>query len=142
MKKLKRKPATKAKVVVVEKRKPKRKVRTMNRPDDETHKEREAREKREREAHEHEQKERAARDKREPIPGPDQGEQSPTPTYPGATTGGPLVEPKPDKREPHPIEAALESIDEAVRKNQGGPPGSGIKALLALVAAQIGVKVA
>lgn len=62
----------------------------------------------------------------EPIPGPDQGEQTPLPPTP---------------KEPHPIEAALEGVDEAVRKSQGGPPGSGIKALLAVVAAQIGVKI-
>jgi hypothetical protein len=63
----------------------------------------------------------------EPIPGPDQGEQTP------------LVEPPPD-HDAHPIEAALEAADTAVRKTQGGPPGSGVKALLAVVAAQIGVK--
>lgn len=41
----------------------------------------------------------------------------------------------------HPIEAALEEIDEAVRASQGGKPGSGVYSLLAIVAAQIGVKV-
>lgn len=42
----------------------------------------------------------------------------------------------------HPIEAALEVIDDAVRQSQGGEPGSGVFALLAVVAAQIGVKIA
>jgi hypothetical protein len=58
----------------------------------------------------------------EPIPGPDQGEQSP-------------------EREQHPIEATLTTIDEAMRQSQGGEPGSGIYALLANVAAQMGVKI-
>jgi outer membrane biosynthesis protein TonB len=65
----------------------------------------------------------------EVMPGADQGEQSP------------YADPPEPTRERHPIEAELEAIDAAVIKAQGGPPGSGIKALLALVAAQIGVKI-
>jgi hypothetical protein len=81
----------------------------------------------------------------EPIPGPDQGDQTPAGyASPGTSTGGPLVEPPPDHdyapRERHPIEASLETIDETVRKSLGGEPGSGIFALLATVAAQLGVK--
>lgn len=84
------------------------------------------------------------------MPGPDQGDQSPAPastyetsrTYPGPSS--PLVEPPPDhdtaQRERHPIEASLENIDETVRKALGGEPGSGIFALLATVAATLGVK--
>lgn len=97
--------------------------------------------------HDHDYDHPDAEPANEVMPGPDQGDQSPSTyetsrTYPGPTPS-PLVEPPPDhdaKREPHPIEAALTSADEAIRKAQGGPEGSGIKALLAIVAAQIGVK--
>lgn len=79
-------------------------------------------------------------DNGEPIPGPDQGEQRPYPD--------PLMEPPPDHdhearrhREGHPIEAALTSIDDAMRKAQGGEEGAGIFALLSNVAAQMGVRI-
>ena len=66
----------------------------------------------------------------EPIPGPDQGEQAPYTT-----------EPIPTEPDLGAIFAALIAADDAVRKaHGGGEPGAGIKALLALVAAQLGVK--
>lgn len=78
------------------------------------------------------------------IAGLDQGDSGPGPYT--TEQASPLVEPPPDhdadRRERHPIEAALTQADEAIRKSQGGPEGSGIKALLAIVAAQMGVKIA
>lgn len=62
----------------------------------------------------------------------------------------PVIEPKPEPAPPEPehepdtfdpIHAALIAADEAVRKAQGGEEGSGVKALLAIVGAQIGVKI-
>lgn len=110
------------------KSKPKRKERQVSKPKEHDH------------DYDHPDKEPA----NEVMPGPDQGDQSPADyKRPGTSTGGPLIEPPPDHdapRERHPIEATLENIDEAVRKSLGGEPGSGVFALLATVAASLGVK--
>jgi hypothetical protein len=72
----------------------------------------------------------------------DNGPLEPEASYPANEALTPSQgEPEPAEAPRHPIESVLTHVDETVRKHQGGDEGSGLYALLSIVAAQIGVKI-